>query len=60
MNAVPKTIVASSQFRVHALSCRCEANTASTIVNELESRHAVMIEALIMLATWKGVGHGTV
>ena len=51
MNAVPNAIVASSQFRVHARSWRCAANTAITIVNELDSRHAVMIVAFVMLAT---------
>src|SRR2546427_7340270 len=57
MNAVPKAIVASSQLRVHALSRRCAANTPSTIVSELESRHAVMIVALKMLSLPNGVGH---
>src|SRR3977135_2722596 len=46
MNAVPNTMVASSQLRVHALSPRCAANTPITIVSELESRHAVMMVAL--------------
>src|SRR6266849_2184400 len=57
MNAVPNTMVASSQFRVQALSPRCAANTPITIVRELESRHAVMIVALIMLSLPNGVGH---
>ena len=53
MKAVPKNIVASSQFRVHARSPRCAANTPSTIVSELDSRHAVMIVALMMLSLAK-------
>src|ERR1700722_11388752 len=56
-NAVPKAIVASSQLRVQALSPRCAANTPSTIVNELDSRHDVIIVALVMLSTANGVGH---
>ena len=51
MNAVPNTMVASSQLRVHARSPRCAANTASTMVSELDSRHAVMIVAFAMLCT---------
>jgi len=51
MKAVPNAMVASSQFRVQARSPRCAANTAITIVNELDSRQAVMIVALVMLAT---------
>src|SRR5579859_6823557 len=60
MNAVPNTMVASSQLRVHARSCRCDANTARTMVKELDSRHAVITVALVMLATWNGVGQGLV
>ena len=51
MNAVPNTMVASSQLRVQARSPRCAANTPITMVSELDSRHAVMIVALVMLAT---------
>src|SRR5947209_1129713 len=60
MNAVPNTMVASNQLRVQARSPRCDANTPSTIVSELDSRHAVMMVALEMLAAWNGVGHGLV
>src|SRR5690348_9764155 len=50
VKAVPKNIVASSQFRVHALSFRFAAITASTMVSELDNRHAVMMVALAMLS----------
>ena len=55
--AVPKNIVASSQFRVQGLSWRLAAMTARTMVSELDRRHAVMIVALAMLSLPKGVGH---
>ena len=51
MNAVPNAMVASSQLRVHARSPRCAANTAITMVSELDSRHAVMMVELMMLCT---------
>src|SRR5580692_9032945 len=57
VNAAPKNIVASSQFRTQALSFRLPAITASTIVRELDSRHAVMMVALMMLSLLNGVGH---
>src|SRR5260370_19372888 len=60
INAVPKNIVASSQLRVQERSCRWAANTAITIVSELESRHAVMMVALMMLSLPNGIGHGVV
>ena len=50
MNAVPKIIVASSQLRINGRSPRCAANTANTMVRELDSRHAVMIVAFAMLS----------
>src|SRR5437660_1520686 len=57
VKAAPKNIVASSQLRVQDLSPRLAAMTASTMVRELDSRHAVMIVALAMLSLPKGVGH---
>src|ERR1017187_10843793 len=60
MNAVPKAMVASSQYRVHARSPRCDANTPSTIVNELDSRQAVMIVALVILSLPNGVGQACI
>src|ERR1700745_58741 len=57
VKAPPKNMVASSQLRTHGLSPRFAAITASTMVSELESRHAVMIVALAMLSFPKGVGH---
>jgi len=39
------------------MSCRCAANTAITIVSELESRQAVITVALMMLSLPNGVGH---
>src|ERR1700722_8344545 len=56
MNAVPKAIVANNQFRVHVGSFRCAANTAITMVSELESRQAVITVALMMLSLPNGVG----
>src|SRR6266478_5436788 len=56
MNAAPKAMVASSQFRVQALSRRWAANTAITMVSELDSRHAVMMVELMMLSFANGVG----
>src|SRR5215468_2238565 len=56
VNAAPKNIVASSQFRTQGLSPRLAAITASTIVSELDSRHAVMMVAFRMLSALKGVG----
>jgi hypothetical protein len=35
---------------------RAEAETASTMVNELVSRNPVITVALTMLALWNGVG----
>src|ERR1700730_14327437 len=57
MNAVPNAIVANSQFRVQARSCRCAANTAITMVSELDNRQAVITVALMMLSLPNGVGH---
>ena len=51
MNAVPNAMVASSQLRVHERSPRCAANTAMTMVSELDSRQPVMMVELIMLCT---------
>src|SRR5271165_7314086 len=56
IKAVPNAMVASSQFRVQLLSPRWAANTAITMVSELESRHAVMMVALAMLSLPNGVG----
>src|ERR1700741_2155840 len=56
VNAAPKNMVASSQLRVQALSFRFPAMTASTMVRELDSRHAVMMVALMMLSLLNGVG----
>src|SRR5580765_269802 len=57
VKAATKNMVASSQLRVHGLSPRFAAMTASTIVRELDSRHAVMTVALAMLSLPNGVGH---
>src|SRR3981081_2208938 len=57
MNAVPNPMVASSQLRSQGLSPRCAANTAITMVSELESKHAVMIVALMLLSFADGFGH---
>src|SRR5437879_2942283 len=55
VKAAPKNMVASSQLRVHDLSPRLAAITPSTIVNELDSKQAVMMVALVMLGFPKGV-----
>src|SRR6266568_4048717 len=56
INAVPKNIVARSHTRVFFRSATLAARTASTMVTELESRHPVIIVALMMLDLPKGVG----
>src|SRR5947207_15937179 len=60
MNAVPNTIVASSQLRVQGRSLRCAAKTARTIVSELNSRHAVLTVLFEMLSECTGLDQGLI
>ena len=55
-NTAPKNIVARIHLTVPLRSPFFAASTPSTMVSELESRHAVMMVALAMLSLPNGVG----